>query len=98
MWKLALPLLLISNLALAEYRVFLLEITTPSSDPTQAPEKRSLASTLDPVQYRGFYPLEPGQTIFYTDTWLCPGRTGGFKPLCPNPRAPADTSEGQDLN
>ncbi|MFP5518731.1 MAG: hypothetical protein ACLGGX_02415 [Bdellovibrionia bacterium] len=82
--------------AMAEYRVFLLEITTTSNDPSIPPEKKVFPSTLDPEQYRGYYPVQNNQTIKYLDTWLCVGRTGGFKPLCPNPRE-IPPNQGQDL-
>lgn len=82
--------------AQAEYRVFVLQITKtavtspelakdPKAEPAP-PTIRTLISTLDPEQYIGYFPLEEGETIKYTDTWMCTGRTGGFQPTCANPR------------
>lgn len=65
--------------ALAEYRVFDLRIYTESSS-------RSMASTLDPLQYKEYYPLQSNEKIEYTDTWMCKGRTNNYQDLCPNPR------------
>jgi len=66
--------------ARAEYRVFLLQIS--SADGTDV---KQIKSTLDPDQYRGYHPLKEGDRIFYTDTWMCRGRTSEL-PLCPSPR------------
>lgn len=63
----------------AEYRVFLLRITTPEGE-----VKKEFPSTLDPLQYPRFFPLNPGEKISYTSTWMCRERTGGL-PFCKNP-------------
>jgi hypothetical protein len=89
------PLLLTIS-ALAEYRVFQLQILTYQPDGLTVAETQSFPHTLDPEQYRGYFPVRPNQKIQYTDTWLCPGRTSHHKPFCPNPRA-ISTTEGQDL-
>jgi hypothetical protein len=73
--------ILISLQAKAEYRVFILEIT--SSDGNSV---RQIESTLDPDQYPGYHPLKAGEKIRYTQTWMCRGRTGSL-PTCPNPRS-----------
>jgi hypothetical protein len=83
----------------AEYRVFELEITTYAPvDPTapvvegKPPEelsKRTLLSTLDPEQYRGYHTVEANQQIRYISTWRCPGRTAN-KDYCPNPKVKTD--------
>lgn len=82
----------------AEYRVFLLKIAkrAPASDPTAAPPQdyRLVESTLDPIQYRYYYPVAQDEEISYTETWRCYGRTDHFKPYCPNPKGqipPANT-------
>lgn len=86
----------------AEYRVFVLKITkTPQTtrDPastaesaplTEPPSERIVLSTLDPEQFVGYYPLDKDETIKYTETWRCYGRTSEFQPLCPNPKAKAN--------
>ncbi len=69
----------------AEYRVFQLRITQPQAENTQAPQPRFIQSTLDPWQYKEYYPLAPDEVIDYTETWMCPGRTDHHQDLCPNP-------------
>lgn len=68
----------------AEYRVFALKVSSPDQQ-----DVRQINSTLDPIQYPVYYHIKPGYQVTYTDTWMCKGRTGHFKALCPNPRAPA---------
>lgn len=80
--------LLLSFEAHAEYRVFLLKISK-----AEQPD-RFVPSTLDPLQYPLYYPLNAGETVSYTETWRCRGRTDYFKDYCPNPRAPASTEAG----
>lgn len=65
----------------AEYRAFLLKIT--SADGTSF---REVISTLDPWQYVGYFPLATGEGILYTRTWKCMGRTND-RPICPAPEA-----------
>jgi hypothetical protein len=76
--------------AFAEYRAFLLEIKSADGQST-----RTVKSNLDPLQYPAFYPLKTGETISYTDTWMCEGRTGG-KPLCKSPKEVAAEAAGAD--
>lgn len=74
--------------AAAEYRAFVLEIKNSDGDVI-----KTFQSSLDPDQYQGFYPLKNGETIIYTDTWMCFGRTENYQPICTSPhdlsRAPA---------
>jgi hypothetical protein len=74
-------ILLSATTTKGEYRAFLLEIT--SADGTSS---RSVTSSLDPLQYKYYYPLRPGEKVNYTQTWRCTGRTGGIQPVCPNPK------------
>ena len=78
---------LLSSYASAEYRVFTLMITN-----TKTGENKQFDSTLDPEQYQTFYPLKADETISYTQTWRCKGRTSDFKVHCPQPekRQPAN--------
>jgi hypothetical protein len=78
----------------AEYRVFLLKISKTPKAPQAPAEFRVVESTLDPDQYRGYFPVAADETVTYTDTWRCFGRTD-HRPLCPNPRQPAST-QGPD--
>ncbi len=75
-------ILIPSPAAFAEYRAFVLQIKSPDGTVT-----REFPSTLDPDQYRGYYPVQANERISYVETWRCPGRTGDFQPICPNPRA-----------
>lgn len=82
----------LSVVAHAEYRMFTLKITN-----TQTKDYRLVNSTLDPIQYPFYYPVQKDEIVQYTDTWRCFGNTGGHKPPCPNPRAPAaEGSAGQN--
>jgi|GEM_PF-920504 hypothetical protein len=75
----------------AEYRVFTLKISKKSADPkTPSQDFRLVESNLDPEQYRGYYPVAPDEEITYIDTWMCYGRTDGFKEFCPNPKGQKD--------
>lgn len=70
--------------AKAEYRAFLLKITT--ADPS---DFRLVKSQLDPNQYPTYYPLRQGEKIQYIDTWMCRGRTNEDSEICTSPRASA---------
>lgn len=84
-----------AQLGKAEYRVFLLKISkrapaaaeapTPGTPPTTQ-DYRLVESTLDHVQYRYYNQVAPDEEVTYIDTWRCYGRTGDFKPHCPNPK------------
>ncbi len=54
----------------AEYRAFELVITDSTSG-----QERVVLSTLDPNQYRGYYPAKPGEKITYRQSWRCKGNT-----------------------
>jgi hypothetical protein len=76
---------IISLTAQAEYRVFTLMIHNEKTN-----ESRQFDSTLDPEQYKTFYPLNANETIVYIDTWRCKGRTSDFKQLCLKPVNPSE--------
>lgn len=78
-------------LSQAEYRVFVLKIG--KRDPAAAADYRLVESTLDPLQYRGYYPVAPDEEVTYTETWRCYGRTDNFKPHCPNPKGQIPTEQ-----
>ncbi len=62
--------------------------TTTGRSPAAAPlDFRLVESTLDPVQYRGYYLVGSDEKVEYIDTWMCKGRTDQFASLCPNPKA-----------
>ncbi|WP_413288266.1 hypothetical protein [Bdellovibrio sp. HCB337] len=62
--------------------MFTLKITN-----TKTQDYRLVDSTLDPLQYPYYYPVQQDEIVQYTDTWRCYGRTGGGQPPCPNPKA-----------
>lgn len=88
MRSLLLAFFVLSSSSYAEYRVFMLQFLDANGKVL-----REFPSTLDPLQYPGYHPLAKGTQLFYTDTWICPGNTADFKPLCSSPRlaAPAST-------
>ncbi len=73
--------LVIPDWTKAEYRAFLLQIKSPEEE-----TPKLVKSSLDPKQYRGYYPLKSNETITYIDTWRCSGRTGGLLPICKSPK------------
>ena len=75
----------LSVIAHAEYRVFTLKITNK-----QTQDYRLVDSTLDPIQYPYYYPVQKDEIVQYTATWRCFGRTGDEQPLCPNPQLTPD--------
>lgn len=60
--------------------------TEQNADPEAPPAFRLVTSTLDPEQYRYYYPVAPDEEVTYIDTWRCYGRTDNFQPFCPNPK------------
>lgn len=78
----------LSVIAHAEYRVFSLKITNKKTQ-----EYRLVNSTLDPIQYPYYYPVQKDEIVQYTDTWRCYGRTGDEQPLCQNPKKAPESTE-----
>lgn len=72
--------ILLLNLSFAEYRAFELVI---HNNVTQS--ERIEVSTLDPLQYTDYYPVQPNEVVMYRETWMCYGQTS-FQKICPNPR------------
>lgn len=62
----------------AEYRAYLLTIKNE-----KAGSERKITSTLDHIQYPGYYPLAAGETVLYSDSWMCRGNTANFTTICP---------------
>lgn len=78
-------------------------VATPA-DTQRAPQSeaqiehiKTVISNLDPQQYTGYYPLEMGEKIKYTATWMCKGRTNG-KEYCQNPRLKTEAEPQGSLN
>jgi hypothetical protein len=71
----------LNGIAHAEYRMFTLKITHQKTQ-----DFRLVDSTLDPLQYPFYYPVQKDEVVQYTETWRCYGRTGDEQPPCPNPK------------
>ena len=78
-----LSILATAPLTHAEYRAFELVISNPTTG-----QERVVLSTLDPNQYRRFYPTSPDEKITYRQTWRCRGNTSNFQAVCPKPQKP----------
>lgn len=76
-----LGLFLVPTPGYGELRAFLLRIEQPGKK-----KVRYVTTSLDPLQYEGFGLLREGEVVSLEDSWLCRGRTGGFRQLCPRPR------------
>jgi hypothetical protein len=77
--------------AQAEYRSFLLQITSADGK-----EVKEVKSTLDPDQYRGYHPTQAGDKIVYLETWKCKGNTANVS-LCKSPRELAAEGSASSL-
>ncbi|PIT99008.1 MAG: hypothetical protein COT74_12245 [Bdellovibrionales bacterium CG10_big_fil_rev_8_21_14_0_10_45_34] len=65
----------------------------PSAAPKQS--KRLITTSLDPMQYSQYYPLQSDETLRMVDTWMCRGATNLQAP-CPSPRTrPKTQSAGE---
>ncbi len=84
------------TIAHAEYRAFELVITNAATG-----QERVVISTLDPNQYRGYYPVAVEEKVTYRSTWKCKGNTS-LKPVCskpdlaPSPKTPAPAPTSLD--
>lgn len=74
-------LFMITSISQAEYRAHLLSVRN-----LETGSERQVISTLDQMQYAEYYPVKPGEAVFYMTSWRCPGRTSYFKPICANPK------------
>jgi hypothetical protein len=68
----------------AEYRAFELVIVDSTTG-----QERVVVTTLDPNQYRMYYPAKFDDKITYRRTWRCKGNTSYYKPICPQPDQPS---------
>lgn len=64
-----------------------------NTDSASNSDFRLVESTLDPLQYRQYYPLASNEAVVYIDTWRCYGRTDQFKKFCPNPKGQNDEED-----
>ncbi len=72
--------LIFTNSAFGDYRVFELVIQNKETK-----SERVVISSLDPLQYPGYYNLSPSEIVMYRDTWMCWGDSSYHKKYCPNP-------------
>jgi hypothetical protein len=81
---------LASPWAFADYRAFQLQILKDGQ------KVREVIINLDHLQYPEYYPLNPGETVEYIESWMCRGRFDEETPYCPNPKSGAsETSNSQ---
>jgi hypothetical protein len=66
----------------AEYRAYQLLIQNQTTG-----TEKTVLSTLDHLQYPGYYPVAADERVSYVTSWRCYGRTGNFRRICPNPNA-----------
>jgi hypothetical protein len=88
---LALFILTLSPLALAEYRVYQYLVKSKNSlNSVNNAKARPVVSTLNPVAYRAYH---GGSSIDLTlmRTWMCVGYTGAGRDVCPAPGDKAAT-------
>lgn len=77
------------SMAFAEYRAFELKIAKIDN-----PEEfKTIITSLDPVQYRGYYFVQKDEHVSYTRSWMCHGRTGNYRPVCDPPEAREPAAE-----
>jgi hypothetical protein len=88
-----LMVILFSEFSQAEYRVFTLKITNSKTQVS-----RTIKSTLDPEQYKSYYPLNNDEQISYVKTWRCRGSTRDFQALCEAPLSPQLTTPETSQN
>ena len=75
------PLVLLPAIARAEYRAYILGI----GDPQNAAAARNVTTTLDDLQYPGYYYIKKGDKVWIQETWMCWKRGDEFEKICPNP-------------
>jgi hypothetical protein len=75
------PLVLLPAIARAEYRAYILGI----GDPENAAAARKVTTTLDDLQYPGYYYIKKGDKVWIQETWMCWKRGDEFEKICPNP-------------
>lgn len=85
----SLALCLFAVTARAEYRVYVLKIEDSTTG-----QSRAVTTTLDDLQYPGYYPVRASETVSIAETWMCRYTRSDFsqdveQKYCPNPRAPA---------
>lgn len=68
--------------ARAEYRAYQLNIVNADTKATRPVPP----TTLDHLQYPGYYTIQKNEYVQIVSTWMCPGRTDNFEPICSNPR------------
>ncbi|MES2769605.1 MAG: hypothetical protein V4596_10720 [Bdellovibrionota bacterium] len=76
------------NSAFAEYRVFELVIQNQETK-----SERIVISSLDPLQYPGYYDLGQGEIVMYRDTWMCWGDSSYHKKYCEKPSRQSTPSQ-----
>lgn len=94
---LCLILLFISELALAEYRVYQYYVR-PKRPLFPNAKAYLITSSLDPVAYKSYHGGEESLVVDLLRTWICPGYTGKNKDYCPSPYAKLETTKATAEN
>ena len=79
--------------AFAEYRVYQYVIKNKVSSSTEQIDSTIKISSLNPKAYIAYNGGSGLIDLELLRTWMCPGRTAGFKDLCPSPYAKLDSDE-----
>ncbi len=88
-------LFLFPLVAFSEYRVYQLVLHN-----TETGSEKTVLSTFDHIQYKGYYYLGPAIQVLYDTSWMCWGNTNYHKPLCPKPtngESAGPTTNSQEL-
>lgn len=83
-WIIALGIITAAMLSRAEYRAYELSINNEETG-----KSRTVITTLDHNQYPQYYPLSPGETVTYVNSWMCWENTGN-RPIC-RPQVSSET-------
>lgn len=78
-------LILFSFSAQAEYRVYQYIVKNKVSSSPETVDANIKVSTLNPRAYLAYNGGGDLINVELLRTWMCPGRTAGFKDLCPSP-------------
>ena len=84
---LAALLLILPSLVFAEYRVYQYVVKNKVSSSQEKVDSAIKVSTLNPRAYLAYNGGSDLINVELLRTWMCPGRTAGFKKLCDSPYA-----------
>jgi hypothetical protein len=79
---------LFSFAASAEYRAYQLAVVNSQTKASRLVEP----TTIDHLQYYTYYNVRQIEYVQLVSTWMCPGRTDNFEPICANPKGKPEAS------